>query len=188
LAGGLTIGDLVDWQILPKCVAETWQISWRSALLAADFFGILGGALLARGGVMNPQADALKRRAHEFFVRVIALCQDLPKTAAANSIASQLADSAGSAASNYRAACKGRSRKEFIAKIGIAAEEADESLGWLEALRDAKLGNADEVIRLIQEADELASIFVASHKTAESRLAEEEKLRALQKQVRRRRT
>jgi len=135
---------------------------------------------------MSAQADALKRRAHDFFVRVVALCDGLPRTVAADSIASQLVDSAGSAASNYRAACKGRSRKEFIAKVGIAAEEADESVGWLEALRDARLGNAEEVIRLIREANELASIFVASHKTAEFRLAQEEKLRASQRQVRRR--
>ena len=128
----------------------------------------------------------MKRRAHDFFVRVIALCDGLPRTMAADSIASQLVDAAGSTASNYRAACKGRSRKEFIAKVGIAAEEADESLGWLEALRDARLGNAEEVSRLIREADELASIFVASHKTAESRLAQEENLRASQRQFRRR--
>lgn len=86
----------------------------------------------------------------------------------------QLIDSAGSADSNYRACCKGRSRKEFISKIGIAAEEADESLGWLLALRDAGLGDKTEVRELLREANELTAIFVASGKTAKDRLASAE--------------
>jgi four helix bundle protein len=135
---------------------------------------------------MNPRAEDLKRRTHEFFIRVIALSEELPKTMAASSIASQLVDSAGSADSNYRAACKGRSRKDFVSKIGIAAEEADESVGWLKALRDAKLGNAEKVSSLIKEADELAAIFVASHKTAKSRLAQEERTRVAENKARRR--
>ena len=116
---------------------------------------------------MKPETKALQKRTHDFFVRVIALCESLPNTAAARSISEQLLDSAGSTDSNYRGACRARSRKEFIAKVGVAAEEADESLGWLEALRDGKLATGAEVIALIQEADELTSIFVSSHKTAE---------------------
>jgi four helix bundle protein len=75
-------------------------------------------------------------------------------------------DSAGSTDSNYRGACRGRSRKEFIAKIGVAAEEADESQGWLQALLAAGIGNKLETLALIKEADELIAIFVASEKTA----------------------
>lgn len=135
---------------------------------------------------MGEQAEHLKLRAHEFFIRVIKLCQQLPSTREGDSIARQLIDSAGSASSNYRAACKGRSRKEFISKIGIAAEEADESKGWLEALRDASLGEQPEISRLISEANELTAIFVKSHKTAERRLAEEEKREAAERLSRRR--
>ncbi|CAN5836876.1 hypothetical protein BH18ACI5_BH18ACI5_08450 [soil metagenome] len=80
---------------------------------------------------MNEKADKLRDRTHRFFIRVIALCERLPRTAAAFAITKQLLDSAGSTDSNYRAACRARSLKEFIAKIGVAAEEADESLGWL---------------------------------------------------------
>ena len=116
---------------------------------------------------MKPETQALQKRTHDFFVRVIALCDALPPSAAARSISDQLLDSAGSADSNYRAACRARSRKEFVAKIGVAAEEADESLGWLEALRDAKLTTGANIQALIQEADELTAIFVKSHKTAE---------------------
>ena len=116
---------------------------------------------------MKPETRALQERTHNFFLRVIGLCDALPNTTAARSISQQLLDSAGSADSNYRAACRGRSHKEFTAKIGVAAEEADESLGWLVALRDAKIATGAEITALVQEADELTAIFVSSHKTAE---------------------
>jgi four helix bundle protein len=116
---------------------------------------------------MKPETVALRKRTHDFFVRVIAVCEALPNSPAARSIADQLLDSAGATDSNYRAACRARSRREFVAKIGVAAEEADESLGWLEALRAGKLATGNGIDALIQEADELTSIFVKSHKTAE---------------------
>jgi four helix bundle protein len=127
---------------------------------------------------MNPKAEEYKRRAHDFFMEVICLCRDVTPSTASDSIVEQLIDSAGSAESNYRAACKARTRKEFIAKVGVAAEEADESLGWLEALRDAKLADQERLPALIREANELTSIFVASHKTSKARLEAEEKRRA----------
>ncbi len=115
---------------------------------------------------MTPQALALQARTREFLRRVIAFCEKLPSTDASRRIIPQLIDSAGSTDSNYRAACRGRSRREFIAKIGVAAEEVDESKGWLEALLAAGIGNKSETIALIKEADELTAIFVASEKTA----------------------
>jgi len=115
---------------------------------------------------VNEKADHLRERAHRFFLRVIALCGRLPRTSAVLTITKQLLDSAGSTDSNYRAACRARSPKEFIAKIGVAAEEADESLGWLLALRDGQLADGQDVVALIREADELTAIFVASRKTA----------------------
>ncbi len=115
---------------------------------------------------VNAKAAELQQRTHHFFIRVIELCRSLPKGPDAVSISRQLLDSAGSTHSNYRAACRARSVKEFIAKIGIALEEADESHGWLEALRDARIGNPEAVGVLIQEANELTAIFVASRKTA----------------------
>jgi len=130
---------------------------------------------------MKPQTQALQARTHEFFVSVIKLCQSVPDSPAARSICEQLLDSAGSTDSNYRAACKARSKKEFIAKVGVAAEEADESLGWLMALRDGELVTVQATAALITEANELTSIFVASAKTATANLAEEERRRAVQK-------
>jgi four helix bundle protein len=71
---------------------------------------------------------------------------------------------------NYRAACRGRSHDEFTAKIGLVAEEADESLGWLETIRDANLLLSSdlktELQRLLREADELTAIFSKSFGTA----------------------
>jgi four helix bundle protein len=119
---------------------------------------------------VNQRADELKERTHRFFVRTLKLCESLPRTIAAGSISSQLIDSAGGTDSNYRAACRSRSTREFIAKVGVAAEEADESAGWLRALIAASIGNHDEERSLMQEAEELTRIFVASARTAERNL------------------
>jgi four helix bundle protein len=116
---------------------------------------------------MNPKTVALQRRTRKFLTRVIGFSESLPEHGAAERIKPQLLDSAGSADSNYRAACRARSRNEFIAKIGVAIEEADEAKGWLEALLDVALGDKTEGTALAREADELTAIFVASRKTAE---------------------
>jgi four helix bundle protein len=131
--------------------------------------------------LMNPKAEALKERTRGFFIRVIELCGTIATHGAGRSIAGQLIDSAGSTDSNYGAACKARTRKQFIDKIGIAAEEADESKRWLEALRDARLGDREVVVGLVKEANELAAIFIASHKTAQRRLQEQEDRRAAER-------
>jgi four helix bundle protein len=96
---------------------------------------------------VNPQALELQERTRRFLKRVIEFCDGLPQTLAASRIIPQLLDSAGSADSNYRGACRGRSRREFIAKIAVAAEEADESKGWLLALSEAGIGNQVESCR-----------------------------------------
>ena len=90
------------------------------------------------------------------------------------SIVDQLLDSAGATDSNYRAACRSRSTREFIAKIGVAAEEADESKGWLELLVRSEQVPEAKARPLIQEADELTAIFVKSRKTAENNTLERE--------------
>jgi four helix bundle protein len=117
---------------------------------------------------VNPKALALQQRTRAFHNRVIKFVEQLPAHPAARQIIPQLLDSAGSTASNYRSACRGRSNREFIAKLGVAAEEADESKGWLEALLDAGIGDAEEAAALAKEADELTAIFVASQKTAKA--------------------
>ena len=81
-------------------------------------------------------------------------------------IRKQLFRSGMSVGANYRAACRGRSKADFIAKLGIVLEEADESLYWLEILTETQIVKPEPVAPLRKEADELAAIFVASLNTA----------------------
>ena len=94
------------------------------------------------------------------------LVDALPKTAAGRALGNQLIRSGTSVGANYRAACRGRSKAEFIAKIGTVVEEADESKFWLELIMDGELVQRSRVEALWKEADELTAIFVASAKTA----------------------
>ena len=115
---------------------------------------------------MNPKALALQARTRAFAGKVITLCEGLPDTPAAHSIRQQLLDSAGSTDSNYRAACRARTRKEFISKLGVVVEECDESLGWLQLLIDSSICTTQAMEALRDEANELVAIFVQSEKTA----------------------
>lgn len=110
----------------------------------------------------------LKDRTKRFAVDVIRLCRELPPTLDGRRLGQQLIDAATSVAANYRAACRARSRAEFIAKLGIVLEESDESLFWLELMVDANIVTKMRVERLLKEADELTAIFTTSVKTAKS--------------------
>jgi four helix bundle protein len=118
---------------------------------------------------VNQKAQELQLRARAFLASVAAFCESLPRTELVKRVIPQLLDAAGAASSNYNGACRARSRREFAAKIGVAAEEASEALEWLCTLRDAQLGGASEREALLIEAHELTSIFTASHKTASRR-------------------
>jgi four helix bundle protein len=118
---------------------------------------------------MNPKATALQRRMRAFLVRLIRFCEALTPTAGSKRISPQLIDAAGATSSNYNGACRARSRREFAAKIGVAAEEASEALEWLLSLKDAGIGDRAECDALIQEAGELTAILTSSHKTATRR-------------------
>jgi four helix bundle protein len=118
---------------------------------------------------MNPKTTELQDRTRRFASQVIKYCERLPKTSAAQEIAVQLTRSAGSTDSNYRVACRARSLAEFIAKLGIAVEEADEAKGWLLLLVDSDLATIESTGDLIQEVNELLAILVTSRKTAARR-------------------
>ena len=135
---------------------------------------------------MNPKALELQARTQRFATAVIRFCETLPKDVATQKIVGQLLDSAGSTDSNYRATCRARSTDEFIAKIGVAAEEADESKGWLELLVSSGKTTFDAAGALIREADELTAIFVASRITAQRNKAEKEELKRQIRSPRRR--
>jgi four helix bundle protein len=133
---------------------------------------------------MNSKALELQRRTRQFATDVIAFCGKLPQAPAVRMIVEQLLDAAGSTDSNYRATCRAKSPADFISKIGTAVEEADESKGWLELLVSSQFTTIEAAGALIQEADELTAIFVASKKTAESN---RETQAALKKHLRARR-
>ncbi len=115
----------------------------------------------------------LKARSKEFALRVLRLTASLPKTIEGRAIANQVVRSGTSVAANYRAACRARSRSEFIAKLGVALEEADETQLWLELVIAGKLLPAKRVQPLLDEASELVAIFVASRKSAAANLKSE---------------
>ena len=107
-----------------------------------------------------------KKRTMEFAVNVINFVDNLPKKSIINIIGNQLVRSATSVGANYRAVCRARSTADFISKLGIVEEEADETMYWLEIL--AKTSKIDEIDigKLKKEANEITAIVVASLKTA----------------------
>ena len=108
----------------------------------------------------------LKRRTKAFALRILKLVDALPKTTAGRALASQIVRSGTSVAANYRAACRARSTADFIAKMGIVEEEADETLFSLELLEESELVTAAKLTAIKEEANELIAITVASIKTA----------------------
>jgi len=107
----------------------------------------------------------LRQRTKRFAVDVFELIDQIPQTPK-GVVVQTLAKAASSAAANYIAAQRARSRAEFISKLSISLEEIDESSFWLEFLPDTRLIPFEDVDRLLQEADELAAIVVASRRTA----------------------
>ena len=112
------------------------------------------------------QADELKRRTKDFAIRIVKLFRSLPKTDEARIIGKQVLRSGTSVAANYRAVCRARSKAEFIAKIGIVVEEADETIFWLELLVETGIVQPNRMGNMLAEANELLAIFAASQHTA----------------------
>jgi four helix bundle protein len=124
---------------------------------------------------MNGQQDGpgyhgirstLEQRTKAFAVKVIRAVNELPPGQVSAIIGKQLIRCATAAGANYRSAARARSKPDFISKIGIAEEEADESQYWLELLSELNLIRRDDFARLHQEAQELTAIFVTSGRTA----------------------
>jgi len=111
-------------------------------------------------------AEELKNRAKQFALRIVKLYQAIPRREEARVIGKQVLRSGTSVAANYRAACRARSRPEFVAKIGIVVEEIDETVFWLELLVEAGLVQKARMEKLLAEANELLAIFATSQHTA----------------------
>jgi four helix bundle protein len=115
---------------------------------------------------VNPKAEELKTRTKRFALDVIRFVGGLPRVPAADVIGRQLLKSGTGVAANYRSACRSRSHAEFVARIGIVLEEADESEFWLELLSESGLPNVVVAPVLLDESRELRAIFAASSLTA----------------------
>lgn len=107
----------------------------------------------------------LKTRTKQFALRVLKVVDALPRSTSGRVLGGQIARSATSVAANYRAVCRAKSRADFVAKLGLVEEEADETTFWLEMIVDSGLLTAAKLNPLLKEADELTAIFVSSLKT-----------------------
>ena len=119
---------------------------------------------LSTGKTMN--ADELKKRTKQFGLRILKLVDALPNTVQGRAIGGQLVRAGTSVGANYRAACRGRSRAEFVAKLGVVEEEADESAYWMEMIIEGEILKQKQVEPLLNEANELTKIFAQSRISA----------------------
>jgi four helix bundle protein len=110
----------------------------------------------------------LRRRTKDFALRIMRMCRTIPSTRETNIINNQILRSATGVAANYRAVGLARSKAEFVSKLGIVLEEADETVFWLELLSDSGIIPASKLRELMAEGNELVAIFLASRKTAKS--------------------
>jgi len=115
---------------------------------------------------MDSKAVLLRRRTTDYALRIVRLFRALANGSEGRVIGHQLLRSATSVAANYRAACRARSRADFIFKLGIVREEAAETVFWLEFLAEAGLVKMDRLVDLITEGKQLTAIIVSSRKTA----------------------
>jgi four helix bundle protein len=115
---------------------------------------------------MSSQAEALRRRVREFAVRVLKFVRTLPRDPAGDTAARQLARSGTAVSANYHATGRARSRAEFIAKLGVVVEEADEAEHWLFIIQHSGLAGGEALGWLVRESAELRAIFSAALRTA----------------------
>jgi four helix bundle protein len=114
-------------------------------------------------------ADEFKKRTKRFALEIIRVVESLPKTATAYTIGGQLLRCGTSVGSNYRSACRARSRRDFVNKMGIVEEESDECLYWMELLIEAAIVKVEFLCDVMAEGREILSMVVRSIRTARSR-------------------
>ncbi len=119
--------------------------------------------------VTNSKETELKLRTKDFALRVIKVVESLPKTTVGFEFGKQLFRSATSVSSNYRAACRAKSTKDFIYKLEVVTEEADETLHWLELITESNTIEQKKLESLMDEANQLVSIFTKSILTTKAK-------------------
>jgi four helix bundle protein len=113
----------------------------------------------------------LQNRTKRLAISVIRLSKKFPLSQEGKVISNQIIRSATSVASNYRAACRAKSPKDFISKMGIVEEECDETIFWMEIIEELQmLTEIEELVSIKKEANEILSITVASIKTVRNKL------------------
>jgi len=112
------------------------------------------------------KSEEMKARTRAFPLRVIRLAESLPNTPTAKVIRDQMLRCGPSVGANYRAACRAKSRPDFVSKMGTVEEEADETIYWMELLIDAEIVKRARIADLLDEADQILSIVISSIKTA----------------------
>jgi len=151
--------------------SEKWKRRSKSATVHGDESGFLTKSLVQVGRrcalrLSVGQPPELVGRAYRFSIAALRFYRKLPKSQEAQVPGVQFYRAATSTWSNYRAAQRGRSRAEFIAKLGTAVEESDEAVGWLEFMRDAEIGSDRG---LLGEAKEICAMLTASLTNARGR-------------------
>ena len=119
---------------------------------------------------MFMNANQLKNRTKVFSIAILELVEKLPNTISGRAVANQIVRSGTSVGANYRAVCRARSDREFIAKMSIVIEESDETMFWLEIIIEKQWIDKSEVEVVWNEGNELTAIFVSSMKTIKDRM------------------
>ncbi|MDR0745976.1 MAG: four helix bundle protein [Mediterranea sp.] len=114
-------------------------------------------------------SEQLKGRFKQFSLRIIKMVDRMPNTISGNAIARQIVRSGTSPAANYRAACLGKSDRDFLNKLKMVEEELDETIQWIEIIMDSNMIEADRMVDLKKEAVELYKIIVSSIITLKAR-------------------
>jgi four helix bundle protein len=119
--------------------------------------------------------NELKLRTKNFSLTIIDLVEKLPNSISVRVVANQIVKSGTSVGANYRAVCRARSDREFVSKMNIVLEEADETLFWIEIIMDKQWINKPELEVIWKEGNELTAIFVSSLKTVNDRISAQNK-------------
>ncbi|MEP6911372.1 MAG: four helix bundle protein [bacterium] len=112
---------------------------------------------------MNP--EDMKARTRAFALGIIRLAESLPNTPTAKVIRNQMLRCGPSVGVNYRAACRAKSKPDFVSNMGTVEEEADETIYWMELLIDGEIVKRSRIADLLDEADQILSIVITSIKT-----------------------
>jgi four helix bundle protein len=119
---------------------------------------------------MNTKAAELRQRTKQLALDVLAFVRTLPNTDEARDVGGQLRRAGIAVGGNYRATCRSQSKADFVARIGVVLEEADESAFWLEVIFESKMSSAKRCVELLEEANELSAISARSKMTASESL------------------